>query len=83
MTYCPCCSGLLLQHVRGSEISWFCRHCWQDMPVFSGNNSGSLTELVVGELSPNLQTRKNTNTRKYTSNRKTVTGWIGVQDVPA
>ncbi|QSJ18846.1 hypothetical protein JYQ62_08880 [Nostoc sp. UHCC 0702] len=83
MNYCPCCSGLLLQHVCGSEISWFCRHCWQDMPVFSANHSGSLAEVVVSELSTNLQNRKNTNTRNYNTKRKTVTGWIGVQNVPA
>ncbi|MBH8577761.1 hypothetical protein I8752_33315 [Nostocaceae cyanobacterium CENA369] len=35
MNYCHCCSGLLLAHLRRSEVVWFCRHCWQDMPVFT------------------------------------------------
>lgn len=33
MNYCLCCSGVLLQHIRGHETYWFCRHCWQEMPV--------------------------------------------------
>lgn len=32
MNNCPCCSGLLLRHIRGSEVYYFCRNCWQAMP---------------------------------------------------
>ncbi|HIK03103.1 MAG TPA: hypothetical protein IGS40_00060 [Trichormus sp. M33_DOE_039] len=51
MISCPCCSGLLLPHIRGSEIHWFCRHCWQDMPVFYRENPSSLVELMVSKFS--------------------------------
>jgi hypothetical protein len=33
MALCPCCSGTLLRHIRGHQITHFCRHCWQDMPL--------------------------------------------------
>jgi ribosomal protein L37AE/L43A len=34
MANCPCCSDKLLRHIKGSSIYWFCRSCWQEMPVF-------------------------------------------------
>ncbi|KAF3884041.1 MULTISPECIES: hypothetical protein [Nostocales] len=37
MNYCPCCSHQLLRHIRNHEIYWFCRSCWQEMPVVSGH----------------------------------------------
>ncbi|HBE17117.1 MAG TPA: hypothetical protein DEG17_16845 [Cyanobacteria bacterium UBA11149] len=33
MSNCPCCSNKLLRHIRAHQIYWFCRHCWQEMPV--------------------------------------------------
>jgi hypothetical protein len=30
---CPCCSYVLLRHVRLSGIYWRCSHCYQEMPV--------------------------------------------------
>lgn len=35
MTDCPCCSNQLLRHVRQHQVYWFCRHCWQEMPVYN------------------------------------------------
>jgi hypothetical protein len=35
MNTCPCCSHVLLRHIRGNEIYWFCRNCWQEMPEMS------------------------------------------------
>nr|WP_315874385.1 hypothetical protein [Leptodesmis sichuanensis] len=32
MNRCPCCSGVLLRHIRHSTVYWFCPHCWQEMP---------------------------------------------------
>lgn len=29
---CPCCGGSLLRHVRQSEVYWFCKTCWQEVP---------------------------------------------------
>jgi hypothetical protein len=33
MATCPCCSNPLLRHIRNHQLTHFCRHCWQDMPV--------------------------------------------------
>lgn len=30
---CPCCSYSLLRHLRHQKIYWFCRRCWQEMPL--------------------------------------------------
>lgn len=46
MPICPCCADLLLPHIRSHEIYWFCRTCWQDMPVLSQKNCSLSTELV-------------------------------------
>ena len=35
MPSCPCCSDQLLRHIRSAQIYWFCRSCWQEMPVFN------------------------------------------------
>ncbi|NJM22650.1 MAG: hypothetical protein HC907_30050 [Richelia sp. SM1_7_0] len=48
MNYCPCCSGVLLRHISKNEVSWFCRSCWQTMPMFNDINSylpGKLTSF--------------------------------------
>lgn len=42
MTGCPCCSNQMLRHVRQSQVYWFCRQCWQEMPVYNLNRSGSV-----------------------------------------
>jgi hypothetical protein len=79
MNYCPCCSGVLLQQVRRSEITWFCRHCWQDMPVLNCNRSGLLTEVIREELPSKPKLRENATS--YVSQHQRITGWIGVKDV--
>lgn len=53
--YCPCCSGLLLAHLRSSEIVWFCRHCWQEMPVSTGQRSSFITQVMVEKLPKHSQ----------------------------
>ncbi|OUL22956.1 hypothetical protein [Nostoc sp. 106C] len=81
MSYCPCCSNILLQHLRGSEVYWFCRHCWQEMPVWEVNST-SLSEVL--EDSPRiLQHQKKASTNVSASKRKSRNGWIGVHDIPA
>jgi hypothetical protein len=42
MTGCPCCSNQMLRHVRQSQVYWFCRQCWQEMPVYNLNSYGSV-----------------------------------------
>jgi hypothetical protein len=78
MNYCPCCSGILLQHVRGSEIAWFCRHCWQDMPVLNCNRSGLLTETRKEEILSTSDLRENIQATSYVNQHKKTTRWIGV-----
>ncbi|NJL11104.1 MAG: hypothetical protein HC908_15615 [Calothrix sp. SM1_7_51] len=34
---CPCCGGSLLRHIRQGEIYWFCKSCWQEVPVLTVN----------------------------------------------
>nr|WP_276751425.1 hypothetical protein [Chlorogloeopsis fritschii] len=55
MNYCPCCSSPLLLHIRGSETYWFCRHCWQEMPLLSRENSNSLPKILIEKLTRKLQ----------------------------
>lgn len=58
MNYCPCCSGLLLQHIRPSGLAWFCPHCWQDMPVFNLENPCSLEKaFAAGSLVEKIKYR--------------------------
>ncbi|MBD2440879.1 hypothetical protein [Nostoc sp. FACHB-110] len=80
MNYCLCCSEVLLQQVRGSEITWFCRHCWQDMPVLSCHLAGLLNRGIKEELPSTSQLRENVQATTYTSSQNKITGWIGVKD---
>ena len=83
MSYCPCCSDLLLQHIRGSEIYWFCRHCWQEMPVWEAKQSSSLSEQVVEDLPTIRQHNKKSSATVLSNKRKSRSGWIGIHDIPA
>ena len=58
MTNCPCCSDRLLQHIYGHEIHWFCRTCWQEMPVLSEEKCSLHSEEVIGNLPTKLQKEK-------------------------
>lgn len=33
---CPCCSYVLLRHIRHGNICWRCSHCHEAMPAWSG-----------------------------------------------
>jgi DNA-directed RNA polymerase subunit M/transcription elongation factor TFIIS len=81
MNYCPCCSSLLLEHIRGAESYWFCRHCWQEMPVYNLNKSSSLTEAVVGKLSRKPEKAKRRNTTVYANQWQPMSEWIGIQNL--
>ncbi|PSB24140.1 hypothetical protein C7B82_28250 [Stenomitos frigidus ULC18] len=39
MNACPCCSNSMLRHVRHHEVYWFCRSCWQEMPLIESSPS--------------------------------------------
>lgn len=64
MNTCPCCSSPLLRHMRGHEVYWFCRHCWQAMPVLSTKKI--TLPLFEGELSRMLQKPE----KEYVATRK-------------
>jgi ribosomal protein L37AE/L43A len=32
MNRCPCCDQTLTQEFRQKRLTWYCRHCWQEMP---------------------------------------------------
>ncbi|MBD0387450.1 MAG: hypothetical protein ICV54_13230 [Nostoc sp. C3-bin3] len=83
MNYCPCCSNLLLEHIRGAESYWFCRHCWQEMPVYNLNQSSSFTEAVIGKLSSSPQKEKRRNTTVYVRQWQSITEWIGLEEMSA
>ena len=42
MNACPCCSNVMLRHTRQHQMYWFCRHCWQEMPLIEPSPSLSL-----------------------------------------
>lgn len=50
MNNCPCCSGTLLRHIRDRNVYWFCRNCWQVMPILGETNFRPLSEVLPGEL---------------------------------
>jgi DNA-directed RNA polymerase subunit M/transcription elongation factor TFIIS len=84
MSYCPCCSNTLLQHIRGSEVYWFCRHCWQEMPVWEENSNSLSKEIVEVEDVPNiLRHQKKATTNAFNSKRVSRNGWIGMNNIPA
>jgi hypothetical protein len=54
------------------------------MPVFSWNKSNQLVEAVTGESSAILEKRRTLNNTVYLNKQlKSITGWIGLQDLPA
>lgn len=55
MNTCPCCSQPMLRHTRQHQVYWFCRHCWEEMPLLEVKSS-PLTVLSDQEapISPEL-----------------------------
>ncbi|MGB3758328.1 MAG: hypothetical protein WBA07_18440 [Rivularia sp. (in: cyanobacteria)] len=59
MNYCPCCKDILLYHAGTNGTYWFCRTCWQAMPVSSCKQSiSSSSETIPGELPTQLNPLK-------------------------
>ncbi|MEH2224922.1 hypothetical protein [Nostoc sp.] len=81
MNYCPCCSSLLLEHIRGAKTYWFCRHCWQEMPIYDWNESSSLSDVVMGKLSRKTPKEKRSSTTVYVSQWQSITEWIGLEEL--
>lgn len=71
MTNCLCCSDRLLRHIRGHEIYWFYRTCWQEMPVMSEKKCSLPLEDVIDQLPTKLQKLEKRNVIAYVSNKQT------------
>ncbi|MBE9233177.1 hypothetical protein IQ231_16220 [Cuspidothrix issatschenkoi LEGE 03284] len=56
MPYCPCCTDSLLHHIRGSESYWFCRSCWQEMPVLTQRHITEVPKPILAKLAKNIFT---------------------------
>ena len=61
MNYCPCCKDILLRYTQRNGISWFCRSCWQAMPVSTYKQSISSIETISGEFNARLNLRNKPN----------------------
>jgi ribosomal protein L37AE/L43A len=46
-TDCPCCSNRMLRHFRQQQVYWFCRECWQEMPVYNLNQYCLLPSIAT------------------------------------
>ncbi|VXD23085.1 hypothetical protein PL8927_760272 [Planktothrix serta PCC 8927] len=54
MNTCPCCSSPMLRHARQHQVYWFCRSCWEEMPLLEVQNS-PLTVLSRKQTAINSQ----------------------------
>ncbi len=81
MNNCPCCSHTLLQHVRTSGSYWFCRHCWQEMPILTEKKTISLTNLFPEPASRNQETPEQSQTNLPSVHQPSPKEWIGVEDL--
>jgi hypothetical protein len=53
------------------------------MPVYEQNQVSSFAETVMGKLPNKLQKAEHTNTFGYARQRRSISGWIGLQELPA
>ncbi|AFZ59921.1 hypothetical protein H6G54_03300 [Anabaena cylindrica FACHB-243] len=42
MNTCPCCSNIMTRNFRQHHIYWFCRSCWQEMPILAQKSLNTL-----------------------------------------
>lgn len=45
MSNCPCCSTPFLRHIHHRQVYWFCRSCWQEMPLIDQQNPSRVLVL--------------------------------------
>ncbi len=45
MADCPFCSNTMVRHIQHKNLHWFCRHCWQNMPVYDLNRYSGLSSV--------------------------------------
>lgn len=51
---CPCCGSSLLRHVRHGQLYWFCKTCWQEVPLLDGDSVPSIETLPSIETVSNV-----------------------------
>ncbi len=49
---CPCCGGSLLRHARHGEIYWFCKTCWQEVPLLTVSRLSGIEARNKGIVPP-------------------------------
>lgn len=47
MNTCPCCSHPMTRNFRQHHIYWFCRSCWQEMPLIAEKSINRLETSVT------------------------------------
>ena len=51
MNNCPCCSAVMLRHIRHKKIYWYCSYCHQEMPnIISVKNNQLLTNKELQKV---------------------------------
>ncbi|MFM6189572.1 MAG: hypothetical protein ACKPEN_16670 [Planktothrix sp.] len=51
---CPCCSSILLRHIRPTGIYWYCSHCHQEMPnLFQSFRVSSKAQISLSLVEEN------------------------------
>lgn len=52
MASCPCCSNSMIRHFRNHQVHWFCRTCWQPMPLFEAKALNVVSESPLAIEKP-------------------------------
>ena len=81
MAECPCCSHTLLHHICGSRNYWFCRHCWQEMPVLEINQSIPLTDFFSETVAENQKISKAVQITLPITHQSSREEWIGIEEL--
>lgn len=84
MNYCPCCTDILLRHTKGNGVYWFCRTCWQVMPVSEYKKSDLLTDLSLANLSQvinKLEKASSLTTAQQTDNMSSIVSDLDSKEI--
>jgi len=53
---CPCCSDKLIHHINQHRNYWFCRRCWQEMPIIESKMVTQQSNQVKCYQKPQVKT---------------------------
>ena len=88
MNYCPCCTDILLRHTKGNGVYWFCRTCWQVMPVSEYKKSDLLTDQslvslsqVINKLENKLEKANSLTTAQKIDNKSSITSGLDAKEI--